>query len=94
MLSKETIYTLYNVEGLLLLGSFIIGYNNNEWWLSAAFYVLLPLVAILFIISAISLPREKDPVEHAAIKRFYYFNLAILVGLIIFVFWALGGFNA
>jgi len=91
MLSKETIYTLYNVEGLLLLGSFIIGYNNNEWWLTAAFYVLLPLVVIVLLLSVISLGMHKDPASQSSLKRFFGFNFALLILLLMFVWWASGG---
>jgi hypothetical protein len=90
-MSRENISTLYNVEGLLLLSAFLVGFYNAEWWLPLAFYVLLPLAAIIFIISAISLPLKSTASFHRELKRFYYFNLAVLVFLMIFVWWATGG---
>lgn len=93
-MTQENISTFYNIEGLLLLGSFLLGLYNNEWWLPLAFYLLLPLVSIVFVIAAVHLPLKSTRSINRELKRFYYFNLAVLVFLMIFVWWATGGLGA
>ncbi len=90
-MTSENISTLFSIEGLLLLGTLLVGFNNNELWLNSALYVLLPLFAIVLVISLFSLSLQKTLSYGHKLKLFFWFNLITVILLSAFVWWALGG---
>jgi FtsH-binding integral membrane protein len=90
-MTQENISTLFSIEGLSLLGTFLVGFNNNELWLNSAFYILLPLFVIVLTVSFFSLLSKKTLHYRRKVTVFFWFNLIMVIILATFVWWALGG---
>jgi hypothetical protein len=88
---RDMINTLYTIQGLTLLGIFMIGFGDPTRWVSAAYYIAIPLFLISFLISLLSLMMKSTKPYRDTLKRFVWWNYTMLILLIIFVYWANGG---
>jgi hypothetical protein len=79
------------MEGLLLLGTFLVGFNNHERWLWSGLYLCLPLFIIGFFLTFFSLFSKSMIPYRRQVKPFFFFNLIGLIFLAAFVYWGYGG---
>ena len=90
-MTSENISLLFSVQGLLLLGTFLAGFNNNEIWLNSSFYILLPLFCLVLIASFFSLFSKKHYHIRRKVIVYFLFNLVSVMLLLGFVSWATSG---
>jgi hypothetical protein len=90
-MTVDTMSLIFSMQGLLLLGTFLVGFNNHERWLWSAFYICLPLFTIVFITSFISLFLKSTLPHRKQLRRFFIFNFITLILLAGFVYWGYGG---